>query len=72
MSIVESTVKKFNPDIFVICSAESNGFDPKLTRELRDTDGEYYKFAGDCALIYPIVEMCGPKHLKFINKVIYI
>ena len=34
MSIVESTVKKFNPDIFVICSAESNGFDPKLTREL--------------------------------------
>lgn len=40
--------------------------------DLRDTDGEYYKFASDTAWIYPLIEICGPKHTKFISKVLYI
>jgi len=46
-------------------------FDLIKDKDLRDEDGEYYKFAGDCALIYPIVEMCGSKHLKYIDTVLY-
>jgi len=40
--------------------------------DMRDVDGEYYKFCGDNVLMYPLLEMCGEKHTKFINKVLYI
>ena len=39
--------------------------------DLRDDDGQYYKFAGDCALLYPMIELCGHKHMRFISKVNY-
>ena len=39
--------------------------------DLRDDKGEYYKMASDVAWIYPIVELAGPKHIKFIEKVLY-
>lgn len=40
--------------------------------DLRNTDGEYYKFATDLAWIYPLLEICGRKHTRFIDKVLYI
>lgn len=40
--------------------------------DLRDTNGDYYKVAWDTALMYPMIEMCGYKHIKFINNVLYI
>lgn len=40
--------------------------------DLRDENNEYYKVAGDAAYIYPMLEMCGPKHHKFIDEILYI
>lgn len=40
--------------------------------DLRDSDGEYYKFGSDAAWMYPLLEICGSKHCKFIDKVLYI
>jgi len=40
--------------------------------DLKDTNGEYYKCAGDAAYMYPIIEMAGHKHIKFIEEVLYI
>lgn len=41
-------------------------------KDLRDTDGEYYKIGSDAAWMYPLLEICGPKHTKFIGKVLYV
>jgi len=41
-------------------------------RDLRGEDGKYYQPAGDVAVMYPIIEMCGHTHLRFIEKVNYI
>lgn len=40
--------------------------------DLRDKNGEYYKAAGDLALMYPMIEICGRKHIKWISDVLYI
>lgn len=40
-------------------------------KDLRDVDGEYYKFAGDAACMFSALEICGLKHIKFIDKVLY-
>jgi len=40
--------------------------------DLIDDNGEYYKIGSDNAWIYPIIEMAGKKHIKFLNKVLYI
>lgn len=40
--------------------------------DLRDNDGEYYRTAGDAAILYPILEMCGTKHARFINDILYV
>lgn len=47
-------------------------FDKINKDDLKQKDGEYYKFAGDTAYIYPIIEMAGKKHMKFIDKVLYV
>ena len=47
-------------------------FDRINKEDLKQKDGEYYKFAGDTAYIYPIIEMAGKKHMKFIDKVLYV
>ena len=41
-------------------------------RDLRDEKGEYFKVAGDASWLYPLIEMCGSKHLKFIDEVLYL
>ena len=47
-------------------------WDMVKNEDLRDSDGEYYMFATDTAWMYPLLEMCGPKHTRFISKVLYI
>ena len=47
-------------------------FDKINKEDLKQKDGEYYKFAGDAAYLYPIIEMAGNKHMKFIDKVLYV
>jgi glycosyltransferase involved in cell wall biosynthesis len=36
------------------------------------TTREYYKTAGDMALMFPMIEMAGQEHGKFIDKILYI
>jgi glycosyltransferase involved in cell wall biosynthesis len=45
----------------------------KIRKEdLIDKNGDYYKTAGDLAVMYPLIEMAGAKHTKFIDKVLYV
>jgi len=42
-------------------------------KDLRDeTTGEYYTVAGDMALMFPMIEMAGPDHSKYIDKILYV
>lgn len=49
----------------------------KLFKHIKDEDlrekdtGNYYTVAGDMALMFPMVEMAGPKHSMFIKKILY-
>ncbi len=47
-------------------------FDKIDRNDLMEKDGEYYVCAGDAAYMYPIIEMAGLKHIKFIEKVLYV
>lgn len=40
--------------------------------DLRDEYGDYYPMAWDMAIMYPLVEMCGLKRLKFIYEILCI
>lgn len=40
--------------------------------DLRGEDGEYFKVAGDPAYLYPMLELCGSKHHKFIDTILYV
>lgn len=46
-------------------------FDKIDRNDLKTEDGEYYKVSGDSAYMYPIIEMSGKKHIKFIDEVLY-
>ena len=41
-------------------------------KDLTDDNGEFYKYAGDMCYMFPALEMCGSKHTKFIDKVLYV
>lgn len=41
-------------------------------QDLRDDNGDYYKVTGDAAYMYPLLEMCGAKHHKFIDETLYV
>jgi hypothetical protein len=43
--------------------------DPK---DLKDDNGEYWSVAGDLSFMYPMFEMSGPDHFKFIKDVLYV
>jgi len=49
----------------------------KLWKRIRDEDlryknGEYPNNSFDCAFLYPMIEMSGLKHMKFIDKILYV
>ena len=41
-------------------------------KDLKNQEGEYYRVAGDLAFMYPMVEMCGSEHYKFMDEINYI
>jgi len=41
-------------------------------RDMRGADGQYYRTVADAAYLYPAIEMCGYRHLKFIERILYI
>lgn len=47
-------------------------FDKINEQDLKDSNGEFFKTAGDLALMYPLIEMAGNARSKFIDKILYI
>ena len=47
-------------------------FDAIKDEDLRYSNGEYPNNTFDAAMIYPMIEMCGQKHMRFIEKVLYV
>jgi glycosyltransferase involved in cell wall biosynthesis len=41
-------------------------------KDLKDNEGKYYSVAGDLSFMWPMIEMCGIEHFKFIEDVLYI
>ena len=40
--------------------------------DLKDKDNEFYKFTFDQSMMFPMVEMSGPKHFHAIDEVLYV
>jgi len=41
-------------------------------RDLRDKFGRYYMASGDSCVLYPLIELCGHKHMRFVKKINYL
>ena len=40
--------------------------------DLKDNNGNYWEVAGDLSFMFPMIEMSGEEHFKFISDVVYI
>ena len=40
--------------------------------DLKDEDGDFYKFTFDQAMMYPMAEMSGPDHFREVKKIVYV
>jgi glycosyltransferase involved in cell wall biosynthesis len=40
--------------------------------DLKDSDGNYYSVAGDLSFMWPMIEMAGLGHFKFIPDILYV
>jgi glycosyltransferase involved in cell wall biosynthesis len=40
--------------------------------DLKDENGEYWRMTGDLAFMFPMLEMAGPEHYKFMPEVNYV
>ena len=40
-------------------------------KDLKDNEGKYYSVAGDLSFMWPMIEMCGLEHFKFIEDALY-
>jgi glycosyltransferase involved in cell wall biosynthesis len=40
--------------------------------DLKDGDGKYWSVAGDLSFMWPMIEMSGLEHFKFIDEILYI
>ncbi len=47
-------------------------FDKIRVEDLKDVDGDFYKFTFDRVMMYPMVEMAGPEHIGLISDVLYV
>ena len=47
-------------------------FDKISLKDLLDSDGNFFSFTFDRAMMYPMVEMAGPDHVTLVKKVLYI
>ena len=41
-------------------------------KDLRDESGNYWSVAGDLSFMWPMIEMSGLEHFKFIDEVLYV
>lgn len=41
-------------------------------KDLKDNNGQYWNVAGDLAFMWPMIEMSGLEHFKFIEDVLYV
>ena len=41
-------------------------------KDLRDDSDNYWSVAGDLAFMWPMIEMSGLEHFKFIDEVLYV
>jgi len=41
-------------------------------KDLKDGDGKYYSVAGDLSFMWPMIEMSGLEHFKFIDEILYV
>jgi len=39
--------------------------------DLKDGNGNYYYPSSDSSFMYPLIEMCGKEHIKFIDEILY-
>lgn len=47
-------------------------FDKINKDDLKDANGNYYKYCYDAALTYPMIEMAGIKRIRYVNQVLYV
>jgi glycosyltransferase involved in cell wall biosynthesis len=47
-------------------------FDRIKKKDLRDAGGNYFRTGWDLAMMYPMIEMAGDKHIIFIDKIMYV
>jgi hypothetical protein len=40
--------------------------------DLKDKNGKYWEVAGDLSFMYPMIEMSGESHFKFIDEILYV
>lgn len=40
--------------------------------DMLDQDNDFYKFTWDRVIMYPMVEMAGPRHFKPVNRIMYV
>jgi glycosyltransferase involved in cell wall biosynthesis len=40
--------------------------------DLKDENGKYWEVAGDLSFMYPMIEMSGESHFKFIDEILYV
>jgi glycosyltransferase involved in cell wall biosynthesis len=40
--------------------------------DLKDENGEYWKVTGDLAFMFPMLEMSGEEHYKFVEEIMYV
>lgn len=43
-----------------------------LVEDLKDSDGEYWKISGDLSFMFPMLEMSGEEHYRFMPEVNYV
>lgn len=43
-----------------------------LPEDLKDENGEYWSVAGDLAFMFPMLEMSGQEHYRFLEDILYI
>ena len=58
-------MEKLNKIVFDVLSEYQD-------KDLRNENGEYFKVASDASYIYPLLELCGKNHVKFIDDILYV
>jgi glycosyltransferase involved in cell wall biosynthesis len=47
-------------------------YDQIKKEDLLYVDGNFPNHSYDCSILYPMIEMCGQRHMHFVDKVLYV